>query len=264
MTDLFASLEKFSKNLFLAGLLLLCISYFQKDKFPQVSEILPQLYKEPSQAQTQTQPFSVKKRGFTYNITPIYNYELYGMVVSYHLSSVWWDYYHNEEWKDYLNFKDIGFIWGDNLKSGVYRDMKFRSQSWTLYWSPRSCNSVAWSKFKSSEASNNHILASDPEVEREIMQAEKGDQVYMKGYLVNYSNSANSGDRKSSTVRDDSGCEVVFVTDFKVLKKSNVLWRFLYTLSKYFVFAGFFGWLVLWYRKASLESPQEEDKQWRL
>ena len=63
---------------------------------------------------------------------------------------------------------------------------------------------------------------------RRILKVRPGDQIYFKGYLVNYSQPANQFFRGTSTVRDDTGngaCETVFVTDFKILKRANPVWR---------------------------------------
>ncbi|MBI5873690.1 MAG: hypothetical protein HZB36_06065 [Candidatus Omnitrophica bacterium] len=242
--------DKVLKNIFFASIIVCGIAFFQKDTFPPPSEILSQLFREPLQTETIAKPFSIKKGGITYQITPLYNYELYGMVVSYHLASSWWDYYHGE-WKDALNSKDLGVVWGDNIKSGVYQDMRFKSGSWTLYWNAKSGKDYAWSKFKNEAISNNHLLSSDAKVSRAIMGAQLGDQIYMKGYLANYSHSNGAFNRGTSTCRTDTGnsCETVFVTDFKVLKKANVFWRILFRLSKYIVFISLIAWFAVYYNR---------------
>lgn len=237
------TLEQLPKNIFLGAWIVFGIAFFQKDDLPPASEMLSSLAREPLQTETTASAFPVKKGDITYTITPVYNYELYGLIVSDHLSSAWWDYYH-EAWKDALNFKDIGVIWGDNVKSGVYRDMEFRSESWTLYGKAKAGrDSQVWSKFKNEEASNNHLLCGDARVARAIRNSASGDQIFMKGYLVNYSHSNNAFTRKTSTIRTDSDCEVVFVTDFKVLKKAAIFGRSLWRFSKYGVLFS----LLLWF-----------------
>jgi len=249
--------EKILRNLFFVFIALLVVSGLNKDKYPQVFEILPELYIQPLQTTTQAVPFKIIKKGLTYNIVPVYNYELYGMVVSYHHSSSWSDYYH-QEWKDYLNYKDIGLIWGSALKSGVYHHMKFKSGSWTLYWQPKN-RLYRGPEFRNDEGSNNHVLSNDPKVTSAIMNSERGDQIYMKGYLVNYSNKDNGSTRNTSTVRSDSGCEVVYVTDFKILKKANVLLRLTYKVCKYGALISFLLLVFFWYKRAS--SAVDETRQ---
>ena len=71
------------------------------------------------------------------------------------------------------------------------------------------------------------------------MQAKKGDQVYLKGYLVNYSHTNGDFERGTSTSREDTGnnsCESIFVTDFQILKEGNQNWRIANTVSKYTIF----------------------------
>jgi hypothetical protein len=236
------TLEQLAKNIFWGSLIVGGFTFFQKDELPPSYEMLDQLERAPLQTPTSVAPFSVRKGDITYVITPLYDYELYGLIVSDHLSSSWWDYYH-EEWKDTLNFKDIGVIWGDNVKSGVYQDMVFRSESWTLYWKAKpGRDSKVGPKFKNEEGSNNHILCGDPAVARSIKKSTRGDQIFMKGYLVNYAHSHNAYTRKTSTVRTDSGCEVVFVTEFKVLKKAALFGQSLWRFSKGALLGSFLFW----------------------
>jgi hypothetical protein len=77
---------------------------------------------------------------------------------------------------------------------------------------------------------------SDNEQVREIIRGVKiGDQVHLKGMLVNYAwASRPNWSRNSSTTREDSGrraCEVVFVDEFEVLKSTNASAHMILSLS---------------------------------
>lgn len=235
------------------------VSFVQKDTLPPPSEILPVLYKEPLQTLTSAASFSITKNGQTYTIKPLFNYELYGLVVSCHRSSSWEDYYH-EQWKDWINVKDLCVIWGDNFKSGSYRKMTFQNGSWTCYYNLKPGEPLSeWTKFAAQCLSNNHLVVADERVSRSIMKVEKGDQVYFKGYLVNYGRGGNPDQRRSSTVRSDTGngaCEVVYVEDFKILKKANVEWKWLFHFSIFLVFTTLAGFLLLLGKKS--KERQEE------
>jgi hypothetical protein len=82
--------------------------------------------------------------------------------------------------------------------------------------------------------SNNHLLPADPLVADAVRKARKGDQVRFKGWLVSYGQKGTPYSRGSSTVRNDRGngaCEVVYVTEFEILREANAAWRTLYKLS---------------------------------
>lgn len=229
-------MKKIIKAVLLISVFLFGASFFQKDKLPDKKEILKELYQDPIQAETDADPFKTEQGGIVYSIDPLYNYELYGLVVTYHHSESWWDYYH-KKWDDFINIKDICVIWGDNIEAEVYKEMKFRSGSWTCYpkFKPDTRKEV-WSKFKNDCLSNNHLLSDNKEINKTIMNTEEGDQIYLKGYLVEYSHSNDSFRRGSSASREDTGnrsCETIYVLDFQILKKANPFWRSIYSFSKY-------------------------------
>lgn len=232
-------MTKIIKIILLLSILFFAVSFFQKDKLPDSNDILEELYQDPIQIETSEPPFEIKKEEITYTITPLYSYEIYGMITTYNRSTSWFDYYH-EKWKDFLNVKDLCVIWGDNIRTEVYKSMKFKSGSFTCYAKFKSNTTQdIWSKFRNDNLSNNHLLTDNEEINEMIMKAEKGDQVYIKGYLVSYSHSNGSFYRGSSISRTDKGdkaCETIYVTDFKILKKANSLWHSVYS---------FFGYLII-------------------
>jgi len=234
-------ITKIIKIILLISIILFGISFFQKGKLPDKEDVLEQLYQEPLQTETDAAPFKTERGGIVYDISPLYDYELYGLIVSYHHSKSWLDYYHGR-WKDFINIKDICVIWGDNIKTEVYKQMKFKSGSWTCYSEFKS--GVDWrmySKFKNSCGSNNHLLSDKEAINKAVMSAKKGDQIYLKGYLVEYSHSDGAWRRGTSISRTDNKCETIFVTDFQILKKANPLWHSIYTNTKYSII----GCLVL-------------------
>ncbi|MFC1516746.1 hypothetical protein ACFL7E_08325 [Thermodesulfobacteriota bacterium] len=213
-----------------ASILLLLVSFVQKDKFPGKKKIHKGLYKQPIQTQTTARPFDTIVGGRAYHITPLYNYELYGLVVSYYDSTGWWDITHKFLWKDYINIKDICVVYGYNVITEVYKDMRFKSGSWTCW--PKTVTEEARSKFFGPCLSNNHLVSDKKTVNKKIMNAEKGDQIHLKGYLVTYAH--GGGTRGTSLTREDTGngaCETIYVTDFKILRKGNRIWRYLFSLS---------------------------------
>ncbi|MCX6796737.1 MAG: hypothetical protein NTW06_04560, partial [Candidatus Falkowbacteria bacterium] len=191
------------------------------------------LYKEPTQEAIQMDSISQVVKGVKYTINPQYNYELWGLVVSENDNEVW---YSRFKTVDPLNTKDFCVIWGDNLKSGNYRDFKFKSEEFVCIFS-----SNKYVKFNGEQLSNNHLLPADDEIYQQIRQAHIGDQIHFKGYLVNYRGIDQNGQeftRSTSNTRTDTGdgaCETVYATDFDKIKSSNTIFRILYIVSEYLI-----------------------------
>ncbi len=225
----------FMKNLFqilfAASALLLVASYFQKDKLPDSAEMLEQLKFDPVQSEMNAAPFDIQKKDVTFTVTPLFAYELSGLVVSYHHSDDLSDFSH-KKWGDSLNIEDLCVIWGPNVEGNLYKKINFSSGNWTCFYQTR--DQETWENFKPEFFSNNHLLTDNPALASKILSARKGDQIRLMGYLVNYTH--NKGFfRNTSTTRKDTGqgaCEIIFVTDFQILKRANMLWRMIFTASK--------------------------------
>lgn len=218
------------KFLFLISIIALIISFFFVNRLPPKNAILKQLYNEPIQSPSFEPEFTVQKKNITYRIKPLYTYEMYGLVVTYHHSSSFMDISHRE-WKDFLNIKDISLIWGYNIKMGDYLKVKYSHADWTGYY-----QYYGTVNFNADHFSNNHLLTENPSLEKEIMRTRIGDQIYVKGYLVEYSHNKSNFKRGTSSTRNDTGngaCETIYVTDYKIMKAANPQWRSLNRLSKY-------------------------------
>jgi hypothetical protein len=78
-------------------------------------------------------------------------------------------------------------------------------------------------------------ITSDQRIRDRIDDVRIGDQLHLKGLLVNYSSRRMPHAwRKSSTTRDDSGngaCEVVFVEAIDILQRGTPGWYTTYTLG---------------------------------
>lgn len=210
----------------LLSLLLWLLTLLLIRRLPGPDRIHPQLLGEPVQTQENVPPpFQVKKNNLTYVVTPLFNYELSGLVVSQHRSDSLLDVSHRR-WQDYLNIKDLCVVWGINIRSGVYRKMKFWNRDFTCMCDFPDRETALL--FSDSHLSNNHILCADRELSRLILAVRPGDQVYFRGYLASYSQPANQFSRGTSTVRNDSGsgaCETVYVTHFRILQRANRVWH---------------------------------------
>jgi hypothetical protein len=232
MKSWLGSLRRPAKLVLVASAVLFVAAFFMKDRLPGREAILPELLQEPVQTEDDLpEPFEVTRKGVTYTVEPLFNYELYGMVVSYHHANSLVDVSH-EAWKDYINVKDVCVLWGKNLETAVYARMKFRNRDFTCFYTYP--DEETGRVFNEDCLSNNHILPADPLVAAAVMGARKGDQVRFKGWLVSYGIKDSPFRRLTSSTRRDRGngaCETVFVNEFEVLKPANPAWRVLYKLS---------------------------------
>jgi hypothetical protein len=236
-----------AKWLLIISLAVMAFAYIKKDDLPDPKEYLSQKLDEPVQYKTDKKPFLTQVNEQKYAIKPLFEYELEGVVVSYHDAAAVGDIWHHDKWLDFLNVRDLCVIWGANVRNGVYQDMDFKNDSWTCWasWPDRETGA----RFSMTKLSNNHLLADSVGVKEALMSAEPGDVVRLKGVLAEYANPANGFIRGSSTNRNDRGngaCETIYLNDFRVVHKANEGMRTLYSVSKwmaifsFIVFALFF------------------------
>jgi hypothetical protein len=215
-----------------AAAIALVASFVLRYRLPDKSLILEPLLQNPVQTETGVpEPFDVTRRGVTYTVTPLYSYELWGLIVSYHHSASFIDTSHRQ-WQDFINTKDLCVLWGRNVETGVYKRMSFKNRDFTCFY--RYPDEETRRLFTENALSNNHILPADPLVADAVMKARTGDQVRFKGWLVSYGIKGAPYARRSSTARTDRGngaCEVVYVTEFEVLREANAAWRALFKVS---------------------------------
>lgn len=207
------------------------LSYWQSHKVPERIELHGQLQKDPLQTETTKKTFSTETKGHRYQIVPIYDYEIWGLVVSDHSSDSWIDTDH-EAWNDYINTKDICLIWGENISNPHLSKFDFSHGNFTCY--VKTSSSEAWQSFQKDKLSNNHLIPSNHEIGKLIANSHVGDVVRIKGQLVNY-NVDEGPFRKTSTLRTDmenGACEIIYVNEFETLTRNNIIWIQIFTLSK--------------------------------
>jgi len=218
----------------LVSLSLFLTALFMKDRLPGADEILPSLYQLPKQNPSLALAFDARMGGRSYHITPLFDYELWGLVVSYYDSTGWWDITHKFLWRDFINIKDICVLYGFNVRTDAYKEMDFKSGSYTCHTKLKT--ERAQLQFMDQCLSNNHLLADKRRIQKAVMKAKPGDQIYLKGYLSGYGFTGSPPTRITSTTRNDTGngaCETIYLTDFKILKTGNTFWRLVFTLATY-------------------------------
>jgi hypothetical protein len=213
-------LHKTLNILFIGMLVLFIVSCFRKGILPEKENIVPSMYNDPIQEETEKTPFTVDYMGTTYTIKPVASYELWGLVVSHNKTRFVFDIYHD---KSSYDTKDIAVIYGKNISNNDYKKMDYWSGGWTGYC--RTKKGMEYVKFDGKCISNNHLITSEQSIRDKIKEIQIGDQIHIKGMLVNYTHPDWKGyERKSSLKRDDSGCEVIFVEEIERLQKGTPEW----------------------------------------
>ncbi len=193
---------------------------------------------DPAQAPTSRAPFTTRWDGIDYTVEPVFEYDLYGLVVSYRQ--------HGEGSRmhrlarDHLNMADVCVVWGDNATSEYLGDLDFWNGVFTC--NVHTSSRAAWESFDMTEMSNNHLISDDPAIRERVADVAIGDQVHIRGVLASYG-AIGGGRRGTSTTREDTGdgaCEVIFVDTFEVIRPSANPWRLTMYLSLAVIAAALF------------------------
>lgn len=238
--------EKYSLLVFLVSLAVLVATYFTKDRLPDPGYYDITTLSPPLQEPTSQQAFTIIVNNQHYIIRPRYEYQLNGVIVTYNNSDGFGDIWHHRRWNDFINLRDLCVVWGDNVKSGVYKKVAFSSDSWTCWvaWADRQTGDL----FKGNALSNNHLLTDSLAIKKTLMQAEIGDQIRLRGVLAEYANQDAHFRRGTSISRDDTGngaCETIFLSQFSIVKKANPGLRMLYTLALWSTALSFITWVLM-------------------
>lgn len=227
-------INKILKFLIIVSLIMLAISYFKKNDLPLPSQILPELMIDPIQTSTDKQPFSYQFKNVSYKVSPQYNYDLYGLVVSQNDNDVWYSRFKES---DPANTKDFCVIWGQNLETDFYQKTKFRTVEFVCHiYFPN--DDLVRKSYSGAHLSNNHLYAANEADFQAIRQVSIGDQIHLRGYLANLESIDPEGrkwTRSTSVSRTDSDCETIYVEQFEILKKGNVLWHQIFKIMPYVI-----------------------------
>jgi hypothetical protein len=222
------AVQKVLSLMLFGAVVLFGLSWWHKGELVDYAEIDPALLQQPRQTPTLRQPLSFAYRERTYEVDPVADYEIWGLVVSHNDIYSIGDIYHDESSVD---TKNLCMIWGGNLESNAFHQVKYESGSFTCYFSH-----PFGVEFLGDQLSNNHLISDQERVRRIIGEVRIGDQVHIRGMLVNYGEAGIDRRfwRKTSTTRSDSGnkaCEIVFVEDIDVLAQGTPGWYKTFALT---------------------------------
>lgn len=217
------SVATLNKYALIGSTVVLLLSFWNRNDIPGNIAFHPGLEDEPRQEETRKPSFSARYDGIDYLVEPEYEYELYGMIVSYR--------HHDgkstmhRRAKDHLNVADVCVVWSDTAMSEYLNKLHFWNGIFTC--NVKTSDGVAWAHFKMNQLSNNHLISDDPAIREEVARAGIGDQIRIKGWLSSYG-AAGGGKRGTSTTRDDTGdgaCETIFVDEFEIVQPAFNRWR---------------------------------------
>jgi hypothetical protein len=227
-------MARLSAYLVILSFIVLLISFWHRNDFPEKIAFEEGLETEPLQSLVEEAPFTLSHNKVNYLIDPQYDYTLHGLVVSYRHHDG--DSMLHKSWNDHLNMMDVCVIWGKTAKSAYLNQLKFWNGQFTCNFKTKS--SPAWASFNVNEISNNHLITNDEWIRDKVKDLKVGDQIRIKGWLSSYGVAKNGkligGKRGTSTVRDDTGngaCETIYVQTIDILKSMDNGWRAAMTIS---------------------------------
>lgn len=222
-----------------AGVALLALTwlytYWARDRYQAVDEILPELYLAPQQHEAAApDPMAFTLGDYAFTVTPLYDYQIWALVVSA---------------KNYGSFTfsrsdrvipvDLCLIWGTNVHNNRHQapDVHFSQRRRFCFFRYRETS------IDPAQVSNNHLIPANAEVRDVIKRIRPGDQIRLRGQLVSVDASLMARftgldpaefSLRSSTNRDDTGagaCEIIFVREAEILRAANPVTRALFSLT---------------------------------
>lgn len=210
-------------NFFYLGLALAIFGFIKRNDVPTQLDVLPTLDRPPIQTPTQVQPFDVQKNGNRYQITPRFDYDMVGLVVSARNFDP--DIGMHARANDAMNVSDLCVVWQDLADQNVLSQFEFYSGP--FYCRVTGKQPLEYAGFDWTQLSNNHVLTEQPRLGQALRNLKVGDQIRLRGMLVDYGVEGQQI-RTTSTTREDEGngaCESIYVTDLEVLAESPSPYR---------------------------------------
>lgn len=234
---LFCEKKKVWRWAMITVLILLALSFYQKDRFKNITDIRPEVLTAPLQSSTSQNTMTLIRDGYSYEIVPLYEYSMSGLVLSAQNYKTWY----NRSRVAHTVVRDVCLIWGDTVWKKWYQNKTLSiKQDYRFCLYQYRTDGIT---FNGNELSNSHLIPRDAEVERQINAIKNGDQVVIKWKLVNVTGTlidkgnkyeGNTTVWQSSTTRDDTGawaCEVIYVESVKILQKWHPWYQFMFRVS---------------------------------
>ena len=229
---------KINNLLIIASFIFLLVSFWNRNDLPGNIDYVSAIENEPLQAKTNKRPFDVAYKDVQYRVTPEFEYDIVGMIVSYR--------HHDNNSRmhrlanDHLNMLDVCVVWGENTTAAELDKIDFWNGIFTCNFQTR--DQAAWDSFDVNQISNNHLISDDNTIRDQVRDIRIGDQIRVRGYLASYG-SPNVIPRGTSTSRTDKGdgaCETIYVERFEIVRAATSSWRISMYVSLCVLLAGLF------------------------
>jgi hypothetical protein len=83
--------QTIQRCIIVAFLVVFVIAYFQKDQYKNIDSIHPAILQEPVQSPTSSGEISFERDGYSYILTPLYDYVIQGLVVRTKPYDTWYN-----------------------------------------------------------------------------------------------------------------------------------------------------------------------------
>ncbi|MEN1728142.1 MAG: hypothetical protein AAGJ52_06850 [Pseudomonadota bacterium] len=231
----------------ITGFLLVSIAvtvtaWLNRNTFPETMPWVPDLAFEPRQSSVNDASFITEANDVRYEVQPLYDYELTGLVVSFKRFTPGIGLH--ERWNDYINVADVCVVWGENASDIDLNQFDFWNLEFTCYIQTR--DMAAWQAFDQDALANNHLLTDNAYVQSVIDDLRVGDIVRLEGQLVEYGEPGRQK-RGTSTTRTDRGngaCETIFVEHAAILGSMNNSWRSIFWLGVFGIITALIAWFT--------------------
>jgi len=231
-------LSQLNKLIFVLLLATFGVAFFIARDYRSIKNFDPAVVEQPLQRKHLTSiPMIFESKDYSYELQIKAEYDISALVVSR---------------LDYTRFGvqkvdsvfpfDLCLIWGGNLENKLYQNKSLRFSQDMHFCFYTDSPGV---KFNYNEFSNNHLLVKDEQLLARIKQVHVGDQVQIRGKLVNM-HAENLGDlgkdsqasyglltSLSPNVTSAGAYEIIYVEDFQILKPAHPLARQIFKFSGY-------------------------------
>jgi hypothetical protein len=211
-------------------------AWLMHDNLRSVEYIDPALKLPPIQTPIENaEPIRLVQDGNSLKLTPLFDYEISGLIVSID------DYTMFGLSRGNLFMQDLCMIWGGNVRRGVHRNPGVTFEhAGNVCYAKWTCQA----NVRGSELSNSHILVVDDDLRDAFDDLARGDQIRIKGQLVDVlaqpvdqelsHRRAGPQKLKTSTKRTDKGrgaCEIILARELEVLIAGSPTTHLLYKIS---------------------------------
>lgn len=208
--------KTFSSFLLLALLLIAGIYYWRNHQATLLLASAPAatintsatIYKDPLQVMLNGKVANIEKNG--YSLTPLASFELVAKVLS--TENYWMGRMAD------LSPTDLALGWGSMATEEMMKKVAITQSDRWFYWFVAQNFSPELGREISTHASNMHIIPATPAVEKALSAVQKGQIVYIKGFLVE-ANGSDGWKWRSSLSREDTGdgsCELFLANELQI------------------------------------------------